>query len=203
VPATERSIALEGRLLAGDEYVHDALSIEGHEVLFRRHVLAFFQGNRYLLGDLASHVTSQIDAGARVVDLYAGTGLFSVPAALAKGARVTAVEGDRVSSSDLEWNTREAGIETVRASVEHFTKRSPVTPDAIVVDPPRTGMSREALSGLLHMAPARIVYVSCDVATLARDSRRIVETGYAITRADAFDMFPNTPHVETVVVFQK
>ena len=64
-------------------------------------------------------------------------------------------------------------------------------------------MSKEALSGILGMAAASIVYVSCDVATLARDARRIIDAGYAIARADAFDMFPNTPHVETVVVFRK
>jgi len=56
---------------------------------------------------------------------------------------------------------------------------------------------------MLRLGPHRIVYVSCDVATLARDARRIVDAGYAVDRADAFDLFPNTPHVETVVVFDK
>jgi 23S rRNA (uracil1939-C5)-methyltransferase len=71
------------------------------------------------------------------------------------------------------------------------------------VDPPRTGMSREALDGALPLGPTRIIYVSCDVATLARDARRIVDAGYTIARADAFDLFPNTPHVETVVIFER
>jgi 23S rRNA (uracil1939-C5)-methyltransferase len=75
--------------------------------------------------------------------------------------------------------------------------------DAVVVDPPRTGMSREALDKALHVTASQLLYVSCDVATLARDARRIVDHGYAIARADAFDLFPNTPHVETVVVFQR
>jgi 23S rRNA (uracil1939-C5)-methyltransferase len=64
-------------------------------------------------------------------------------------------------------------------------------------------MSREALDGALRLEAARIIYVSCDVATLARDSRRIIDAGYAISRADAFDLFPNTPHVETVVLFDR
>ena len=64
-------------------------------------------------------------------------------------------------------------------------------------------MSPEALGGVVAMKPPRLIYVSCDVATLARDSRKIVDGGYAIERADAFDMFPNTPHVETVVVFNR
>jgi 23S rRNA (uracil1939-C5)-methyltransferase len=73
--------------------------------------------------------------------------------------------------------------------------------DTVVVDPPRTGMSREALDGVLSVKARQLVYVSCDVATLARDARRLVDAGYTIARTDAFDLFPNTPHVETVVVF--
>ena len=76
-------------------------------------------------------------------------------------------------------------------------------PATIIVDPPRTGLSRDALRGVVECEPSRVIYVSCDVATLARDARAIVDSGYAITRADAFDLFPNTPHVETVVVFDR
>jgi 23S rRNA (uracil1939-C5)-methyltransferase len=73
----------------------------------------------------------------------------------------------------------------------------------IIVDPPRTGMSREAVEGIGRLRASRLVYVSCDVATLARDARRLVDAGYRIARADAFDLFPNTPHVETVVVLDR
>jgi len=76
-------------------------------------------------------------------------------------------------------------------------------PFAIVTDPPRTGMSAAAVDGLIRLGADRIVYVSCDVATLARDARKIVSAGYPLTRADAFDMFPSTPHVESVVVFDR
>jgi 23S rRNA (uracil1939-C5)-methyltransferase len=81
-----------------------------------------------------------------------------------------------------------------------------VKPDqaaTIIVDPPRTGMSAEALDGVLALGAPRLVYVSCDIATLARDARRLVDAGYALGRVDAFDLFPNTPHVETVVVFER
>jgi 23S rRNA (uracil1939-C5)-methyltransferase len=64
-----------------------------------------------------------------------------------------------------------------------------------------TGLSREALDGIIRLGGERVIYVSCDVATLARDARRLVDAGYDIEKIDAFDMFPNTPHVETVVVF--
>jgi len=97
------------------------------------------------------------------------------------------------------WDT----VEPLRQPVEDFVHTSPATPDVMVVDPPRTGMSREALDGVIRMHAPKVIYVSCDVATLARDSRRLVESGYAIERADAFDLFPNTPHVETVVMFRR
>ena len=73
----------------------------------------------------------------------------------------------------------------------------------LIVDPPRTGMSKEALSGALQMKARTIVYVSCDVATLARDARRFVDAGYQVESITAFDLFPNTPHVETVVVLAR
>ena len=64
-------------------------------------------------------------------------------------------------------------------------------------------MSRDALSGAIGLGAARVVYVSCDVATLARDARRFLDAGYVVGRIDAFDLFPNTPHVETVVRFER
>jgi 23S rRNA (uracil1939-C5)-methyltransferase len=85
--------------------------------------------------------------------------------------------------------------------VEEFLDSRRDRPAVVVVDPPRTGLSRAALDGVIRLRAGRLVYVSCDVATLARDSRGLVNAGYTIERADAFDLFPNTPHVETVAVF--
>ena len=203
--ATHPQAAGGVRVIAGDPHVGDLLMIDGHEVSWRRHVLAFFQGNRYLLGDLVSHVVAQIPAGSRVIDLYAGAGLFSVPAAVVRGARVTAVEGDRRAAADLDVNARQAAavVEAVHQSVERYVQRSETPADALILDPPRTGMSREALSGAIRLAAREIVYVSCDVATLARDARGLVEAEYTLTRIDAFDMFPNTPHIEVVAVFAR
>jgi 23S rRNA (uracil1939-C5)-methyltransferase len=129
-------------------------------------------------------------------------GVFAVSAALARGVRVTAVEGDRVAAADLAANASAAGasLMAVHQAVEDFVRRTPPVSTAIV-DPPRTGMSRDALNGVVRLRPQRVIYVSCDVATLARDARRLVDAGYEIERIDAFDLFPNTPHVETVVVF--
>jgi 23S rRNA (uracil1939-C5)-methyltransferase len=181
--------------------VTDTLTVGGVPLMLRRNVLAFFQGNRYVLQDLVAHVVDQVPRGASVLDLYAGAGLFAVGAAACRSARVRAVEGDRVSAADLTVNAATHDIEARQEPVETFLAAVRSTHDALIVDPPRTGMSRDALDGLIRLRAPRVIYVSCDVATLARDSRRLVEAGYAIQRADAFDMFPNTPHVETVVVF--
>jgi len=72
-----------------------------------------------------------------------------------------------------------------------------------IVDPPRTGMSKEALGGILRRAPARIVYVSCDVATFARDTRTLIDSGYELGAVTGFDLFPNTAHVETIATFSR
>ncbi len=194
----------------GDSHVSDRLSLSNHApVVLRRHVHAFFQGNRHLLVPLVQHVVERTVPGQEVVDLYAGVGLFSVAVAATQGIRVTAVEGDRHAAADLAANIQAAGTSAVAVhqSVEQFVAQARPTASSssgtVIVDPPRTGMSREALDGLLRLRPARIAYVSCDVATLARDARRIVDAGYVVDRVDGFDLFPNTPHIETVVAFTK
>ena len=191
------------QIVGGVPYVTDAFSIEGHIITVRRHVLAFFQGNRFLLHDLAAHVVSQIAPDGDVVDLYAGTGVFAVAASVVRGVRVIAVEGDRMAAQDLEANAAavNAAVEPVCLSVEAFAARSVARPGTVIVDPPRTGLSKEAMQGVVRLGARRLVYVSCDVATLARDARRLLDAGYVIDHIAAFDLFPNTPHVETVVTF--
>jgi 23S rRNA (uracil1939-C5)-methyltransferase len=192
-------------VIAGEPYVSDRLTVRSHEVALRRHVLTFSQGHRYLINDLVAHVIGLLDEGSTVVDLYAGAGLFAVSAALARGARVTAVEGDRLGALDLEANAESAnsGVVAVHQPVESFTRTAQPPPDALILDPPRTGVSREALGGIAGLGARTIIYVSCDVATLARDVRRLIDAGYLIRRVDGFDLFPNTPHVETVVEMSK
>ena len=193
------------RVLAGSPYVTDRLAVDDQRrVAIRRHVLAFFQGNRHLFGDLVTHVTDQIPKGSTTIDLYAGGGVFAIAAARRRGARVTAVEGDRVASEDLVANAATTdAVTAVHQAVETFVRSAPAGQDVVIVDPPRTGMSRDALHCVLRLRGRRVVYVSCDVATLARDARHLVDAGYAIVRIDGFDLFPNTPHVETVVTFER
>jgi 23S rRNA (uracil1939-C5)-methyltransferase len=174
-----------------------------------RHGESFFQANRFLLPALVTAVLESIPADGDVLDLYAGVGLFSVSLAASGRQHITAVEGDRTSGSDLQRNANPyARSLRVRIdSVEDYLKRhAPASRRrvaTIVVDPPRTGMSRQAIGTIIERAARRIVYVSCDPPTLARDARRLLDSGYGLTSLDAFDLFPNTPHVETVGVFDR
>jgi 23S rRNA (uracil1939-C5)-methyltransferase len=204
---------VSGALAIGDPHVTDTVDIgDAATVTLRRHVLAFFQGNRFLLPRLATYVVDLVPRDGHVIDLYAGGGLFSVAAAAARQAHVTAVEGDRTAAADLVANTIAVPeITPIREPVEHYLNRWSSEPRAggrrdrlvAIVDPPRTGMSKEAMGGLVRLGAARIVYVSCDVATLARDARALVDAGYALVSLQGFDLFPNTPHVETVAAFDR
>ena len=187
-------------VVAGDPHVIDLVPVDQRVVRLRRHVLAFFQGNRFLLSPLVSHVLSHVGDHLSVVDLYAGVGLFAVAAAEVRGARVTAVEGDRVSARDLEVNT--AGrARAVHESVEQFLSAPGTAPDVVIADPPRTGLSPDALKGIVRLSAPIVAYVSCDVATLARDARALCAAGYRLERLLGFDLFPNTAHIETVATF--
>lgn len=171
-----------------------------HGVTLGRHARSFFQGNRFLLSPLVDHVLAQIDAGP-VLDLYAGAGLFSLTASAAGHGPVTAVEGDPIGGADLRRNAALRTDVTVRLeAVEDYLSRGPEPAHTVVVDPPRTGLSKVALAGVIALRARRLVYVSCDVATLARDARMLLDAGYRLAHVRAFDLFPNTAHVETVIV---
>jgi len=172
-------------------------------VTWTRSAQPFFQGNRYLIGSLVRGVLSAAK-GDRVVDLYAGVGLFSVALA-ASGARVLAVEGDPFAVADLRTNAAQTdGRLTVSAvAVEDAVQKAPSdAPDVVVLDPPRTGASAKTIEGIAEWGVPTIVYVSCDPPTLARDAARLSERGYTLAALDAFDMFPNTPHVEAIATFK-
>jgi tRNA/tmRNA/rRNA uracil-C5-methylase (TrmA/RlmC/RlmD family) len=146
-----------------------------------------------------------VPAGGEVLDLYAGVGLFAVALAAAGREGIVAVEGDRESGADLLRNAAPYR-ERVRAAVglvEDHLRRDHPRPATLIVDPPRTGISREAMDAIPQLGARRIVYVSCDPPTMARDARRLLDAGYRLGSLTAFDLFPNTPHVEAVGVFER
>jgi 23S rRNA (uracil1939-C5)-methyltransferase len=194
--------SLRVRALAGDPRVTDHFALGELRWSLSRAARAFFQGNRFLLDALVEHVVGALHAGA-ATDLYAGVGLFSVAAAARGHVPVVAVEGDEVAAQDLRQNTAPwKGLLQFRHMPveEYLPKRRAIHAQTMVLDPPRTGLSKQALAGIIGVRAPRLVYVSCDVPTLARDTRGLVDAGYALSEVRLFDLFPNTAHVETVAV---
>ena len=151
------------------------------------------------MGDLVrSFALEQLGdvAGRRVWDLYAGIGETSLQL-IQMGAIVESVEVDRRAVAEAEARGPIARRHTGR--VEDVL-RELHRPDLVIANPPRTGMDERVSSELARLAPLRMVYVSCDPATLARDLQRM--TGFRITLVQAFDLFPQTTHVETVTVLE-
>ncbi|MBI5379057.1 MAG: class I SAM-dependent RNA methyltransferase, partial [Nitrospirae bacterium] len=142
--------------------------------------------------------------GKTLLDLYAGYGNLSLP--LAGCVRtILAVESDPQAASDAIASARFNGITNFRVlalSSEEGLKqlrREGIRPGIALLDPPRQGCSREALEGILDLETPRLLYLSCDPATLARDVRCFLAAGYRVLRIQPFDLFPQTAHLETLV----
>ncbi len=174
----------------------DAMIYETQLAPYRVSAGAFFQTNRFLTDELVGIVTNGRQGG-RALDLYAGTGLFSVP--LAKGFdEVTAVEAEPTSFADLQQNGRGV-LRTFRKTTEQYLSADTSRFDFVVVDPPRGGLGSKVVNALAGRKPPRITYVSCDPATLARDLAGLIAAGYGIEEAHLVDLFPQTFHIESVL----
>ena len=171
---------------------------------FRASAGGFFQVNLAQAQVLVRLVQDQVpERVAHVVDLYAGVGLFT--AFLAERAqKVTSIEEYRPAVRDARRNLAGFGSVDARVGAVEQAIRFVARPvDVVVTDPPRAGMKGDALAGLLALQPTRIVYVSCEPSTLARDARQLVESGYRLDFVQPVDMFPQTYHIESVAVFTR
>ena len=158
---------------------------------------AFFQTNRFLVDELLSIVLTG-HAGRQALDLYAGVGLFSVPLSR-RFERVTAVEIAPLSVRALRANSG-GKVAVVAAATEQFLRGFHASGklDLVVADPPRAGLGEKTARMLARFKTAELIYVSCDPATLSRDLRVLVESGFHIEEAHLVDLFPQTFHIETV-----
>ena len=159
---------------------------------------SFFQGNRHLVQRLVDGALGD-ERGELAFDLYAGVGLFSLPLSR-RFARVVAVEDERRACTLGRVNVKTNGCDNVsyqRATTEQFLRDNKERPDLVLMDPPRLG-AKPAIPQLLQLRARRLVYVSCDPQTLARDLRTLVDGGYTLEQVEAYDMFPMTFHVEAV-----
>ena len=198
----------KAEILWGDDAVFDR--INGKK--FKISPMSFYQVNRKMTEKLYSKVKeyAKIENGETVLDLYCGIGTIGICTAENENALVgVEVVPDAVKNAEYnaylngrsEENTTfvcgdaSVGVNTV---LERFGKC-----DVVIVDPPRKGLSIEVINETLRADPKRIVYVSCNPATLARDVEIYEKNGYKCTQAAPFDLFPRTGHVETVVLLQR
>jgi 23S rRNA (uracil1939-C5)-methyltransferase len=161
---------------------------------------AFFQINPSLLGPLVEFA-SQDASGESALDLYSGVGLFTLPLAR-QFRKVLAVESNPAAARFARRNLQQAGLTSARVitdTVTDWIRSASTAADFILLDPPRAGAESAVIKGILDIHPPQISYVSCDPATLARDLKKLIAGGYAINSVAAFDLFPQTHHVETVV----
>lgn len=183
--------------LRGEPYVES--HVEGRRL--RAHVLSFFQANRFLLADLVRTVGGLTPPGGRLLDLYAGVGLFALTVGGA-AEEVVGVEGEPLAVADAKANASAAELTNVQWRCEEVgeaLRGCPVVPgERVVLDPPRAGAGSELVAAIAARQPAAIVYVSCDPTTLARDLKTFAGLGYDAASLHAFDLFPDTFHLETV-----
>ncbi len=158
----------------------------------------FFQANRFLLEPLVTAAIGHSGSGDLAVDLFAGVGLFAIPLSRSF-SRVVAVESDARSAGLARENALANAaptVEVVEETVEQWLEGAVGREiDMALLDPPRTGLGLEASQRLAEIGPRRVVYVSCDPTTLARDMRILVDGGYSLESLEAFDLFPQTFHV--------
>jgi 23S rRNA (uracil1939-C5)-methyltransferase len=177
---------------------------------FRLSPASFFQVNPAQAERLynAALDLAELNADETALDLYCGTGtitlLLAQRAGLAIGAEIVAP-----AIADAEENARRNGVPNARflcadaANAAAQLAAEGLHPDVVTVDPPRKGLAPAVVETIAQMAPKRVVYVSCDPATLARDVARFAAQGYRLSRALAVDMFPRCAHVETVVLMSR
>lgn len=194
------------RTLWGQDYLEDTLC--GLE--FRLSVPSFYQVNREQAEVLYGRALAFAGLTGRetVVDLYCGIGTITLVMARQAG-RAIGAEVIPAAVEDAQANARRNGVENAEflcadagQAAQELARRG-LRPDVICVDPPRKGISPEVVEAIVQMAPQRVVYVSCDPATLGRDVKRLREGGYLLQQAEAVDLFPRTGHVETVCLLSK
>lgn len=205
-PRVDRYViwSLTGR----SEEKHIVRIVKGQEMLVP--VEGFFQANTALADGLVETVVdlAGVGPGDTALDLYCGSGLF--PLYLAPSCKkIIGIEIDGESVDCARLNMEKHGLENsifhqgdVKNILETEFGEGKEAVDIVVLDPPRTGCEREVLDLIIGLRSSRIVYVSCDPATLARDARLLVDGGYSLITVRPVDMFPQTKHIEAVALFR-
>jgi 23S rRNA (uracil1939-C5)-methyltransferase len=190
-------------MLVGSPHLEERVG----DITLRISPTSFFQANveraRAVLADLSARL--DLTPQSRLLDAYCGVGTFVLPLA-GRVAQAWGIEEHPHAIGDARWSARQHGIANVNllpGKVESVlpTIKGPL--DAVILDPPRRGVEPAAIKALLRHRPAQIAYVSCHPGTLARDLRLLVDGGYAIRSAQPFDFFPQSSHIESLVILAR
>jgi 23S rRNA (uracil1939-C5)-methyltransferase len=206
LPVSSAYLSPDGRnqhLSGNDALVY---SIMGKEFLVSPE--SFFQVNLPVAEEMLHHVLALIESqhDLNILELYSGVGLFTRFLA-PHASQLTAIESSASANFDFVTNLEEYdNISLYEGAVEEILPGivDQVKPiDLVVLDPPRAGLNPKARQALIELAPQQIIYISCDPSTLARDLKHLAEAGYSLQNLQAFDMFPQTAHVETMTVLRR
>jgi 23S rRNA (uracil1939-C5)-methyltransferase len=198
-----------------DAHAVSHVEIAGHKI--EADASVFFQSNLGLLPELVNAVRKAVDEGlssgkssdAWLIDLFSGVGFFAC-ILQDKFKKITTVEREEGCLKHAKVNlsvptaSRTPEIDNVSAPAEDWLVENVVdVPATLIVDPPRTGLPKEALTAIVNSSVNRLIYVSCDPVTLARDFAKFSEAGFALSHAEGFAFYPQTPHLEMMFVLDR
>lgn len=188
-------------VIAGNDHV--IIKVLDRE--FRVSAASFFQVNTAMAAKMVEHLLTRlpVSLSTTLLDVYCGAGLFSAFFA-PRCERVIGIESSPSACEDFVFNLDEfENVELYEGLAEDVIPNLESKPDIVLVDPPRAGLEKRVVDGLLQLKPERIAYVSCDPSTLARDAARLINGGYRLKEVTPFDLFPQTFHIESISLFEK
>ena len=215
--ADNYAVLVDGEVTAGNRELTEKVTVCGREFEYGVDAGGFWQMHRHapiaLTGHVMSLVHGELDgaASACLWDLYSGSGLFTLPlATLSAGrTRMLSVEGGKTAVKHAQRNLRAIHLDNVDARVGDVAKtlanvrNDLAKPDIVVLDPPRAGARAKVCRQIAESGARSVVYIACDPASLARDTATLASLGYDLADIRAFDIYPTTHHVETVVLLSK
>ncbi len=206
-------LEIEAGISVAHVYEGNAVIIAGNDHIvirvldrdFRVSAVSFFQVNTVMAEKMVHHLLTNLSPSptATLLDVYCGVGLFSAFLA-SKYKTVIGIESSPSACEDFVVNLDEFdNVELYEGMAEDMIPHLEAKPDIVLVDPPRTGLEKRVVDGLLRLNPRTIAYVSCDPSTLARDAARLINGEYRLKDVTPFDLFPQTYHIESISLFER
>jgi 23S rRNA (uracil1939-C5)-methyltransferase len=206
-------LEIEAGISAAHVFEENTVVIAGNDHLvirvldrgFKVSAASFFQVNTAMAGRMVEHLLTSLPVflSTTLLDVYCGVGLFSAFLA-PRCKRVAGIESSPSACEDFAFNLDEfENVELYEGLAEEVMPHLEANPDVVLLDPPRAGLEKQVVDGLIRLYPQVIAYVSCDPSTLARDAARLIQGGYRLRDVTPFDLFPQTFHIESISIFER